>query len=121
MLGQRKLLQRLGPGLVHAFIFWGFLVLFPTIFMAIAAIVDREEPLASDAPLGWLESQGWYALLVDIFVVLVLVGVVVAFGIRKVQRPRRSQGQPPTRGRSHPPIGLRGRSSPSSMRPGVVS
>ena len=29
MLGQRKLLQRLGPGLMHAFIFWGFLVLPP--------------------------------------------------------------------------------------------
>ncbi len=24
VLGQRKLLQRLGPGLLHAFIFWGF-------------------------------------------------------------------------------------------------
>jgi Fe-S oxidoreductase len=92
VLGQRKLLQRLGPGLVHAFIFWGFLVLFPTIFMAIAAIVDRDEPLPSDAPLGWLESQGWYALLVDIFAVLVLLGVVVAFGIRKIQRPRRFEG-----------------------------
>ena len=34
VLGQRKLLQRLGPGLMHAFIFWGFLVVFPTIFMA---------------------------------------------------------------------------------------
>ena len=39
VLGQRKLLQRLGPGVMHAFIFWGFLVLFPTIFMAIAAIL----------------------------------------------------------------------------------
>ena len=26
VLGQRKLLQRLGPGLMHAFIFWGFIV-----------------------------------------------------------------------------------------------
>ena len=34
VLGQRKLLQRLVPGLMHAFIFWGFLVLFPTIVMA---------------------------------------------------------------------------------------
>ena len=88
VLGQRKLLQRLGPGVMHAFIFWGFLVLFPTIFMAIAAILDRDEPLSSSAPLGWLESQGWYALLVDVFATLVLVGVAAAFGIRKVQRPR---------------------------------
>ena len=92
VLGQRKLLQRLGPGLVHAFIFWGFLVLFPTIFMAVAAIVDRDEPLPAAAPLGWLESQGWYALLVDVFAVLVLIGVVVALGIRKIQRPRRFEG-----------------------------
>ena len=77
---------------MHAFIFWGFLVLFPTIFMAIAAILDRDEPLSSSAPLGWLESQGWYALLVDVFATLVLVGVAAAFGIRKVQRPRRFEG-----------------------------
>jgi Fe-S oxidoreductase len=92
VLGQRKLLQRLGPGLVHAFIFWGFVVLFPTIFLAIAAIVERGDPLPSGSPLGWLERQGWYALLVDVFAVLVLVGVLAAFGIRKVQRPRRFVG-----------------------------
>ena len=92
VLGQRKLLQRLGPGLVHAFIFWGFVVLFPTIFIAIASIVDREDALPSGSPLGWLERQGWYALLVDVFAALVLVGVAAAFGIRKVQRPRRFDG-----------------------------
>jgi Fe-S oxidoreductase len=92
VLGQRKLLQRVVPGLMHAFIFWGFLVLFPTIFMAIVAIVDREPSLPAESPLGWLESQGWYALLVDLFVVLVLAGVATAFFIRKVQRPRRFEG-----------------------------
>ena len=92
VLGQRKLLQRLVPGLVHAFIFWGFVVLFPTIFMAIAAIVDRDQSLPSGSPLGWLEHQGWYALLVDVFAVLVLAGVVSAFAIRKVQRPARFDG-----------------------------
>ena len=92
MLGQRKLLQRLGPGLMHAFIFWGFLVLFPTIFMASAAIVDRESWLPERSPLFWLEEQGWYAFLVDLFAVLVLAGVAAAFWIRKVQRPRRFEG-----------------------------
>jgi Fe-S oxidoreductase len=90
VLGQRKLLQRLVPGLMHAFIFWGFLVLFPTIFMAMAAIVDREP--STGTPLGWLESRGWYELLVDVFCVLVLAGVVTALWIRKVQRPRRFEG-----------------------------
>src|SRR5206468_3689145 len=47
VLGQRKLLQRLVPGLMHAFIFWGFLVLFPTIFIAIVGILDREPSLPS--------------------------------------------------------------------------
>ena len=86
VLGQRKLLQRLGPGLVHAFIFWGFVVLFPTIVMALLGAVDP------DWTLPWLGHQGWFFLLVDVFCVLVLVGVVSAFLIRKVQRPARFEG-----------------------------
>ena len=86
MLGQRKLLQRLGPGLVHALIFWGFVVLFPTILMALLGAVDP------DWTLPWLGHQGWFFLLVDVFCVLVLVGVVSAFLIRKVQRPERFEG-----------------------------
>jgi Fe-S oxidoreductase len=85
-LGQRKLLQRALPGLMHAFIFWGFLVLLPTILMAMIAIVDR------DQTIPWLGRQEWFALLVDVFAVLVLVGVVTALVIRKVQRPARFQG-----------------------------
>ena len=86
VIGQRKLLQRLVPGLMHAAIFWGFLVLLPTILIAMIGAVDR----ASTLP--WLGHQGWYALLVDVFAALVLAGVVTAFVIRKVQRPRRFEG-----------------------------
>jgi Fe-S oxidoreductase len=86
VLGQRKLLQRLGPGLMHAFIFWGFLVLAPTIVIAMIGVVDRH------ATLPWLGHQGWFALLVDVFAVLVLVGVLAALWIRKVQRPPRFEG-----------------------------
>ena len=86
VLGQRKLLQRLVPGVVHAFIFWGFVVLFPTIVMAFLGAVDP------DWTLPWLGHQGWFFLLVDVFCVLVLVGVVSAFLIRKVQRPARFEG-----------------------------
>jgi Fe-S oxidoreductase len=92
VLGQRKLLQRLVPGLMHAFIFWGFLVLFPTIFLALIGVVDRDPSLPDSSPLGWLAAQGWFVLLADVFVVLVLVGVATAFWIRKVQRPRRFEG-----------------------------
>ncbi len=86
VLGQRKLLQRPGPGLLHAFIFWGFLVLGPTILIAMIGAVDRHDTLP------WLGSQGWYALLVDIFAALVLVGVLGAVWIRKVRRPERFRG-----------------------------
>ncbi|HWF36641.1 MAG TPA: (Fe-S)-binding protein [Solirubrobacteraceae bacterium] len=86
VLGQRKLLQRVSPGLMHAFIFWGFLVLAPTILIALIGVVDKR------ATLPWLGHQGWYAFLVDLFSVLVLVGVVAALWVRKVHRPRRFEG-----------------------------
>jgi len=50
------------------------------------AIADRGETIP------WLGSQGWFALLVDLFCVLVLAGVVTAFAIRKIQRPARFEG-----------------------------
>ncbi|MHB8612236.1 MAG: heterodisulfide reductase-related iron-sulfur binding cluster [Candidatus Dormibacteraceae bacterium] len=86
VVGQSKLLQRLLPGLMHAAIFWGFLVLFPTIVIAMIGAVDPH------ATLPWLGAQGLYALLVDAFALLVLLGVITAFIIRKVQRPRRFVG-----------------------------
>jgi len=86
VLGQRKLLQRLVPGLMHAAIFWGFIVLFPTILIALIGAVDPR------STLPWLGTQGWYTFLVDLFAVLVLVGVVTALVIRKVERPARFEG-----------------------------
>jgi Fe-S oxidoreductase len=86
VLGQRKLFQRALPGVMHASIFWGFLVLFPTIVEAMIAIVDRDAtlPLIGEAP--------WFLLLVDAFATLVAIGVAIAFYIRKVQRPDRFHG-----------------------------
>jgi len=86
VIGQSKLLQRLLPGLMHAAIFWGFLVLLPTIVIAMIGAVDPH------STLPWLGAQGWYALVVDVFAVLVLIGVITAFAIRKFQRPARFQG-----------------------------
>ena len=86
VIGQSKLLQRLLPGLMHAAIFWGFLVLLPTIVIAMIGAVDPH------STLPWLGAQGWYALVVDVFAVLVLMGVITAFVIRKIQRPARFQG-----------------------------
>jgi len=86
VLGQKKLFQRLLPGVMHALIFWGFLVLFPTIVMAMVAAVNR------DWAIPWLGSQGWFMALVDVFVLSVLVGIAMAVWIRKVVRPRRFDG-----------------------------
>src|SRR6202163_5158310 len=87
VVGQSKLLQRLLPGAMHAAIFWGFLVLFPTIVIAMIGAVDPH------ATLPWLGAQGWYALLVDVFALLVLAGVITAFLIPKGQRAERLCGR----------------------------
>jgi Fe-S oxidoreductase len=86
VLGQKKLLQRLLPGVMHALIFWGFLVLFPTIVMAMIAAVNREWSLP------WLGSQGWFMALVDVFILCVLAGIALAVWIRKILRPARFDG-----------------------------
>jgi Fe-S oxidoreductase len=86
VFGQRKLLQRIGPGLMHSSIFWGFLVLLPTIVIAMIVIVDKR------STLPWLGHQRWYAFMTDLFAVLVLIGVLAAAYVRKVLRPRRFQG-----------------------------
>ena len=86
VLGQSKLLQWLVPGLMHAFIFWGFLVLFPTIVMAMIAAVDKH------GEFPWLGHQTWFGWVVDVFVLMVLAGVVTAVIIRKVVRPARFVG-----------------------------
>jgi hypothetical protein len=86
VVGQSKLLQRLLPGLMHAAIFWGFIVLLPTIPIAMIGILDPHWTLP------WLGSRAYYAWLVDAFAVLVLAGVIAAFVIRKIQRPPRFKG-----------------------------
>jgi Fe-S oxidoreductase len=81
VLGQRKLLQRLVPGLMHAFIFWGFIVLFPTIVLAAIEVAG-----------GHVTPPEWYRVLADVFAALVLVGVATALVIRKALRPERFRG-----------------------------
>ncbi len=86
VLGQRKLLQRTLPGLMHAFIFWGFLVLLTTILEAIGQIVDRSFSL----PL--IGDTAALNVIQDLFAGLVLVGLGIAVYIRKIQRPDRFKG-----------------------------
>jgi Fe-S oxidoreductase len=86
VLGQSKLFLRLVPGLMHLLLFWGFLVLLPTIAMSFLGAMHRHWTIP------WLGEQGWFALLVDLFAVGVLVGVGIAFAIRLIQRPTRFVG-----------------------------
>jgi Fe-S oxidoreductase len=86
VLGQRKLLKRLVPGLAHAFIFYGFVVLLPTILMAMIAAVDKH------AELPWLGRQTGFGWVADVFVAMVAIGVLTAVVIRKVVRPARFEG-----------------------------
>ncbi|HVF52095.1 MAG TPA: (Fe-S)-binding protein [Actinomycetota bacterium] len=86
VFAQRKLLQWTIPGLMHFFIFWGFVILFTTIVEAFGAVYQEgfHIPLIGRwGPLGATQ---------DFFVVAVLVSIVVAFAIRKVQRPGRFRG-----------------------------
>ena len=86
VLGQRKLFQRTVPGLMHAFIFWGFLVLLTTIVEAGGQVIDP------DFALPFIGHAGWLGLGQDVFASMVLVGITIAIWIRLVQRPERFVG-----------------------------
>jgi len=86
VLGQSKLFLRPVPGVMHLLIFWGFLVLLPTILMSwLGAVSPRWT-------IPWLSEQGWFALMADLFALGVLAGVAIAFAIRLGQRPVRFVG-----------------------------
>jgi len=61
VLGQRKLLQRFLPGIMHAFIFWGFLVLLTTIVEAFGEVFrDRFAiPLIGHSPRWCSWASNW--------------------------------------------------------------
>jgi len=86
VLGQRKLFQRALPGLMHALIFWGFLVLLTTIVEVGGQVLDP----AFELPL--IGGTRWLGLAQDLFAAGVLVGLVLAVWIRAVRRPERFVG-----------------------------
>ncbi|HEX6262792.1 MAG TPA: (Fe-S)-binding protein [Actinomycetota bacterium] len=86
VFGQRKLLQRIGPGLMHAFIFWGFLILLTTIIEAGGEVFDES------FAIPWIGRTAWLGFVQDLFAGLVLVGIGMALYFRKVRRDRRFVG-----------------------------
>ena len=86
VLGQQKLLQRFGPGIMHAFIFWGFVVLLTTVIEVFG------EAIQDDFAIPWIGPTAWLGLVQDVFAGLVLIGLAMAVYYRKIKRPERFTG-----------------------------
>lgn len=81
VLGQKKLLAWAGPGIAHAFAFWGFLVLGITVVEAFGEIYIANFffPIIGTWPI--------ILFLEDLFALLVLVGIIVFAVIRLTNNP----------------------------------
>jgi len=86
-IGQSKLMREPTAGIIHAMIFWGFLVL-------LAAVVESiVEGLFTTGGIAWLGPV--YSVITisqDLFCVLIIIGVIAAFWRRWVTRVPRLQG-----------------------------
>ncbi len=89
VLAHSRVLRRPASGIMHFFIFWGFLVLLSTILQAFG------EAFRPGWTLPLVGAAPWFALMQDIFIVLVLVGIGMALWLRLVVRPKRLAGQDP--------------------------
>jgi Fe-S oxidoreductase len=85
-LGQRRLFRILKPGTAHFFIFWGFLLLFPTI---VEAIVEGVYP---GFVLPVLGTWGPVLLLQDLVALAVIIGVLYGLYLRVIVKPERYRG-----------------------------
>ncbi len=81
VLGQARLLTRTYPGVMHAFIFWGFLVI------TIGTIEQLGRGLWSGFSIPLLSDSGIFLFAVDLFQLLVLVGIAMALYRRIVVKP----------------------------------
>jgi Fe-S oxidoreductase len=83
VVGQQKILKWTGPGILHAFIFWGFIILQTQSAEAIGEIFDPDFHLPI---IGQWTALGF---LQDLFTLLVIVAVVGFALIRFAQAPGR--------------------------------
>ncbi|HWH31527.1 MAG TPA: (Fe-S)-binding protein [Egibacteraceae bacterium] len=83
VLGQQKILKWTGAGVMHAFVFWGFLVLQSQSLEAIGEVFDPDFHIPL---IGRWEFLGFVQ---DLFTVLVLIGVIGFVLIRLAQNPGR--------------------------------
>jgi Fe-S oxidoreductase len=83
IMGQKKLLQREGPGLAHAFTFWGFLV------VQVALLESLFEFFWKDARLPLIGTWSWVGFVFDFFCLAVGLALAVFFLIRLKNLPSR--------------------------------
>lgn len=84
--GQARIFRFPGTGLAHFFIFWGFVLLAPTILQAIL------EGLAPGFSLPFIATFAPLVLLQDLIAVAVLVAVTYGLYYRLLKRPERYKG-----------------------------
>ncbi len=91
VLGQQKLLRWTAPGVMHAFVFWGFIILQTQTLEAVGEVFDPDFHIPFFGP-GTPQAEA-LGFLQDLFTVLVLIGVVGFVLIRFAQSPvRRGRG-----------------------------
>jgi Fe-S oxidoreductase len=76
VLGQRKLFRWTVPGVAHALVFWGFLVLGLTLVEGYGALFQR------DFHLPLIGRAAWLGFAEDLFVVLTLAGLLAFARLR---------------------------------------
>ncbi|MGD8454361.1 MAG: (Fe-S)-binding protein [Phycisphaerae bacterium] len=84
--GQARLFRVKSTGLAHVFIFWGFVLLLPTILQALI------EGLFPGVVLPFFATFGPLLFLQDLIVVAVIAGVLFGLYYRMIVRPERYQG-----------------------------
>ncbi|MEX0874967.1 MAG: (Fe-S)-binding protein [Actinomycetota bacterium] len=82
VIGQKKLLQWSGPGLAHAFTFWGFLVI------QIALAESVFEFVWTEASLPIIGKMAWLGTVFDFFVLAVSTSLFAFAVIRVKNNPR---------------------------------
>jgi Fe-S oxidoreductase len=87
VLAQQKILQWTGPGVLHAFIFWGFIILQSQTLEAIGEIFDPDFHIPLFGP-GTAQAE-LLGFLQDLFTALVLLGIAGFALIRLAQAPQR--------------------------------
>jgi Fe-S oxidoreductase len=87
--GQRRLFRFLIPGTAHFFVFWGAIILFPTILQA---IVDGLTAFTGEEFLLPFINLGPFLLLQDLFILFVIVAICYELYMRLVVDPERYKG-----------------------------